>query len=119
MDGKSEQRLQLEHIFATYDFIADDLSDFLDKIEEIYHPKVKSLEERKQAFIEELRPYLEVYPKEMINDFGKWWLQISPKGRKYKFETEKSFQMSLRLSTWSKRSKQYSIVNMLNKVNKG
>jgi hypothetical protein len=105
---------QLQALFATHEF-TDHLSDFLDKIEEIYHPKIKSLEEAKNEFIEELRPYIEIYGKDMCNSFGKYWLEKGKGKRKMRFQYEKTFDIKLRLSRWQKNHEKFSIVNMLNK----
>lgn len=92
------------------------LEELLSRIDQIYHPQEdNSLEARKITFIEEVRIYLDVYGKDLLNSFCKHWLEKSVKGRKFRFEKETTFDVNLRLKMWEKRSKQYSIVNMLNK----
>lgn len=77
--------------------------------------EVKSLEERKSEFIELLRPYIATYGKDMLNSFGEYWLEISPKGKKFRFEKEVTFDVTRRLNVWSKNNKKFSIANMLRK----
>ena len=78
-----------------------------------------SLEERKQAFIEEVRPYLSAYSKEMLNDFTKFWIECKTgKNAKMRWEKEKTWDTNLRLQRWQKMSKKFSIVNLLNKATK-
>lgn len=69
--------------------------------------KVKPIEERKQDFIKALRPYVRDYPEGMLNDFYLYWSEHGERDRKFRMEKEKSFNIELRLKTWSKRSKQY------------
>ena len=70
------------------------------------------LEERREAFIESLRPYVAEYGKEMIFEFYKYWTEGS---KKMRFETQKTFDIKLRLARWKKMSNKFSIVNMLKK----
>jgi len=107
---------KLKELLSLYVPISSDLNALVDSIDNLYQANdLSSLEERKKAFIEELRPYLSDYPKEMLNDFARYWLEISPKGKKYRFEKEKAFNMKLRLGTWIANQKKFSIVGMLNK----
>ena len=85
----------------------------LEILQLICKPEDKSLEGRKQAFIEELRPYIQVHSKEVCNKFGSYWLEISPKGKRYRFEKEKVFSIKQRLNTWVANQKKFSIVNMI------
>ena len=73
----------------------------------------RSLEERKADFIESVRPYVEEIGKEEANAFAKYWLQIPAKGRKFKFEKEKTWDIKLRLKNWMRNKEKFSIVNML------
>lgn len=76
-------------------------------------PDTQTLEQRKQAFIEDVRPFVEEMGKEEANRFVKYWLEISPKGRKFRFEKEKSFNVKLRISTWMRNKSKWSIINSL------
>ena len=73
----------------------------------------RSLEDRKQAFIDTVRPYVEEMGTSNANDFCKYWLQITPRGRKYKFEKEKTWNTKLRIGTWMRNVEKSKIVSML------
>lgn len=60
----------------------------------------KSIEERKKEFAEKLKPFLEKYGREMLNNFYRYWTEINDGGKKMRFEMEKVFQLSSRLVTW-------------------
>jgi len=93
-----------------------DLETLLDKIEALVSPKEdNSLETRRSKFIEEVRPFLEEYGKEMLNEFSRYWLEISSRGKKFRFEKQSTFNVPLRLKNWNKMSRKFSIVGMLNK----
>lgn len=68
----------------------------------------KSIEERKQDFIESIRPFKLLYPESMLNDFYLYWSEHGKNDRKFRMEKEKSFNVELRLKTWHKRSKQFN-----------
>lgn len=61
---------------------------------------LKSVEERKKEFAEKLKPYLEKYGREMLNNFYLYWTEINDGGKKMRFEMKKVFQLSSRLVTW-------------------
>ena len=114
-----DRREALKHILEAYrcNPIPGQLEAALDGIEELFEPKdeCKSLEERKREFLDSIRPHLDKYGKDMCNQFGLYWLEKTPKGRKYRFEKEKVFDVPRRLATWAKNNKKFSIVNMLRK----
>lgn len=64
----------------------------------------KSVEERKKEFAENLKPYLEKYGKDMLNDFYRYWTEMNDGGKRMRFEMEKVFQVASRLVTWSKKN---------------
>lgn len=88
--------------------------------------KVESLEERKEEFRKELSgivtteegDWIAPYTADGVKKFWNYWTEISPKGKKYRFEKEKTFNMKLRLNTWMQRSQSYSIVGLLNNKKK-
>ncbi len=62
----------------------------------------KTIEQRKADFAEKLKPYLQQYGKDMLNNFYRYWTEINEGGKKMRFEMEKVFQLSSRLVTWHK-----------------
>jgi hypothetical protein len=57
---------------------------------------------RKLKFSENLKPFLEKYSKDMLNDFYLYWTEHGEKDKKMKFEKQTSFGLSQRLATWNK-----------------
>ena len=69
-----------------------------------------TIEERKKQFYDELVPFVEIYGKKMMREFYDYWTAINPNGRKMLFEKQRTkgvFQVSGRLRTWKKNSKQW------------
>lgn len=64
----------------------------------------EALEKRKHAFGEKLIPYIEQYGKTLIREFFDFWTEHNENGKKMRFEKEKTFEISKRLSRWSKRN---------------
>lgn len=65
------------------------------------------IRERKESFYKSLTPSLEKYSQELLNEFFEYWSEHGEKDKKMRFEKEKSFGISRRLSTWAKRQKQW------------
>lgn len=69
----------------------------------------KTIAERKAEFTERLKPFLEKYGKDMLNDFYRYWTEVNDiGGKKMRFEMEKVFQVSSRLVTWAKNNRRKS-----------
>jgi len=64
--------------------------------------KKNNIEERKLKFADTLKPFLEKYGKDMLNDFYKYWTEPNKSGTKFKQEMLKTWDVSRRLETWSR-----------------
>lgn len=62
-----------------------------------------SLSERKEAFKEELKPYLEKYGRVMLNEFFRYWTSKNADSQKMWFEEEKRWRTDIRLEAWRAR----------------
>jgi len=80
----------------------------LEVIEEYNKPKGKSIEERQNDFVQLMKPLTKDYSRRMLNEFFSHWTERSPTHKKMRFEKEKSFDISKRLITWSKRDKKWN-----------
>jgi hypothetical protein len=68
----------------------------------------KNIEERKLKFADALKPFLDEYGRELLNDFYFYWTEHGENDKKLRFEKEKTFGISQRLRTWYNRNpKQY------------
>jgi hypothetical protein len=68
----------------------------------------KTIEERKTEFKNSLTPFLETYDKSLLNDFYGYWTEHGINDKKMKWEKQKSFGISRRLSTWAKNDKRFN-----------
>ncbi len=66
------------------------------------------LDTRKNDFLNSLEPFLKDYEQEMLKEFFEYWTEHGLRDLKMRFEKEKSFGLSRRLSTWKIRSKTYN-----------
>lgn len=67
-----------------------------------------TIEQRKENFAASLKPFLEKYGKEVLNDFYQYWTESKPDGKKFRAEDEKYFDFGKRLGTWTKNEKRFS-----------
>ena len=72
-----------------------------------------TIEERKLRFADTLKPFLNTYGKNMLNDFYAYWTEHSPNAKKMRFEKEVAWGLERRLATWHKNilAKQKTISN--------
>lgn len=71
--------------------------------------KQETIEQRKLAFAESLKEYLEVYGKNMLNEFYAYWTeQTQNKNPKLKFELENTWSVSRRLALWKKNDDKFN-----------
>lgn len=66
--------------------------------------KTKNLEFRKNEFKNNLEPFLEIYGKDLLNDFFLYWTEMNQGGKKMRFEMQTVFDIKRRLITWHKNS---------------
>lgn len=69
--------------------------------------KENKIEERKTAFGYSLKEFEKTYPKDMLTAFFRYWSEKNKSGTKMKWELEKTFELSLRLSNWASREKDF------------
>ncbi len=62
-----------------------------------------SLDERKEAFKDDISQYADNYTPDMLNAFFQHWTQLNKKGDKMKFEGQKYWNTKTRLSEWKNR----------------
>ena len=63
------------------------------------------LTDRTKSFAEKIAQNKKDYPRDMLKEFYDYWTEKSDNGRKMRFEKEKVFQVSRRLTTWNNRRK--------------
>ena len=70
-----------------------------------------TIELRKTAFGYSLKTFENQYPKQMLTDFFRYWTEKNKSETKMKWELEKTFEVSLRLTTWASRDKNFQPSN--------
>lgn len=63
------------------------------------------IEIRKEAFRRNVSAYIPQYGAEMLEDFYLYWSESD--GRRMRWEMQRIFEMSKRLATWNRKSKNY------------
>jgi hypothetical protein len=64
------------------------------------------LELNKNKFLESLYDFKQTYSSEMIKQFFDYWTELNTSKTKMRFQSEKFFDTSKRLATWSRNQKQ-------------
>ena len=93
-----------------------DLNTFKGKITRLFdtwYADRKTLEKRKADFGKEVEKFIPKYGRDLCLQFWVYWTEHSPKGRKMRYEKQKTFDISRRLATFAKNEKKFSIANML------
>ena len=67
-----------------------------------------NIEDRKLKFSHTLSPFLEIYDKNLISDFYKYWTEPNVSNSKFKKELQQTWDISRRLETWAKNDKNFN-----------
>ncbi len=70
--------------------------------------KKNNIDERKLKFASTLKPFLEIYGKDLINEFYKYWTEPNKSNTKFKQELEKTWSLERRLETWVKNDTNFN-----------
>lgn len=58
----------------------------------------------KERFIKAMEPYSEMYDRQMLNDFYRYWTELNRSHTKMRFEMQKTWETGKRLATWLRKS---------------
>lgn len=67
-------------------------------------PSTPDLTARSKSFQESLRPFLDVYGRDLLNDFYAYWTEPNKSKTKMRYELEKTWDVARRLNTWSRNN---------------
>lgn len=95
-------------------FIIRNIENYIPNFAGSQSQSLKSIQERKLAFSEAIKPYLGKYGREFLNEFYLYWTQVGQGERKMLFEKQKSFQIPNRLALWKRNLKKPSSDQILN-----
>lgn len=77
---------------------------------EVSNPTEESIEDRRAAFKDRIRPFAEVYPAAMLEKFYTYWTGFkTPQAKLMEFEKAKTFNMAMRLRTWQENQKKFAL----------
>lgn len=76
--------------------------------------KEQEMKSREREFYNVLVPFVKTYGREMIREFFDYWSEPNKSHSKMRFEQERTWDLSRRLQTWEKRSR-----NGFSKYNSG
>lgn len=69
--------------------------------------KSKPIDERKTEFVESVRPFLDRYESEMLNEFAGYWTEPNKPKTKMRFEMQQTWDTSRRLANWAKTNDKF------------
>lgn len=67
----------------------------------------ENIDGRKLIFLDTLKPFLQTYGKDLLNDFYKYWTEPDSSNTKFRREFEKTWGVGRRLATWAKNDKNF------------
>jgi hypothetical protein len=73
--------------------------------------KVNNIEERKLKFANTLKPFIDIYGKDLLKDFYSYWTEPNKSNTKFKQELQKTWSVERRLETWTKNDKNFNNFN--------
>ena len=65
----------------------------------------QTLDERRQAFIESLTPFIPTYGMEMVKAFIDYWTEPNRSCSRMRFELQRTWSLPLRLATWARHER--------------
>ena len=65
----------------------------------------QTLDERRQAFIESLTPFIPTYGMEMVKAFADYWTEPNRSCSRMRFELQRTWSLPLRLATWARHDR--------------
>jgi len=63
--------------------------------------KNNNIDERKLKFADTIKPFVDVYGKDICTNFYNYWTEPNPSNTKLKFEMEKTWDVKRRLNRWN------------------
>lgn len=66
-----------------------------------------NIDDRKLKFSTTLKPFLEIYGKEMLIQFYNYWTEPNKSNTKFRQEMEKTWDLTRRLNTWASNDKSF------------
>ena len=68
---------------------------------------IKDIVSRKLKFSESLKTFINLYPRETLNDFYNYWTEPNKSNTKFRQELEKTWDTKRRLENWTRNDKNF------------
>lgn len=68
----------------------------------------KTFDERRQAFIDSLTPFIPTYGMEMVRAFADYWTEPNRSCSRMRFELQRTWSLPLRLATWARHDRVFA-----------
>lgn len=69
------------------------------------HGGKKTLEERQKDFYDSIKPFVDMYGREMLRNFFNYWSELDRKTQtKMRFELQETWEIGKRLATWNSKN---------------
>jgi len=88
------------------------------KVQEVQKvtPQKKDLKTRKIEFYHQVASFMNGSNRQMLKEFTEYWTEHAAGDKKMRFEKEKSFGMSRRISTWLKNQKKFQVSDKIKDI---
>ena len=67
-----------------------------------------TLEQRRQAFVDSLVPFIDRYGRAMIQAFADYWTEPNHSLTRMRFEMQRTWSLPLRLATWARNDRLFA-----------
>lgn len=72
------------------------------------NPAPTHVDEKREAFKSQLKPYLEQYGRETLNAFFGYWTEPTPDGKRLRYELQPTWSTAHRLRAWKEREQAHA-----------
>ena len=79
-------------------------------------PSPLTVEQKKEMFIETMKPFVDEYERDMLNKFYRYWTK--EEGTRLKYELQDTWNLSQRLSNWKRNDEEYKRKQYIDQLNK-
>ena len=79
-------------------------------------PSPLTVEQKKEMFIETMKPFVDEYERDMLNKFYRYWTK--EEGTRLKYELQDTWNLSHRLSNWKRNDEEYKRKQYIDQLNK-
>jgi hypothetical protein len=79
-------------------------------------PSPLTANQKREMFIETMKPFVDEYDREMLNKFYRYWTK--EEGTRLKYELQDTWNLAQRLSNWKRNDEEYKRKQYIDQLNK-